>query len=87
MKYKHRIPIHPQHCLYALAPRQYGKVTQTPLPVDIFPKLSPKKIKEIQRILGSILYYARAVDITVLMVLSLITIKQPKGTSNTMEKA
>jgi hypothetical protein len=58
-----------------------------PLPINISPKLSPKEIKEIQRIIGSILYYACTVDITVLMALSSIAIEQTKGTTSTMEKA
>ena len=37
--------------------------------------------------IGSILYYACAVDITVLMALSSIAIKQSKGTKNTMAQA
>ena len=81
------MPTKSQHCPYAPAPKQYGAKAQAPLPVDISPKLSPKDIKEIQRVIGSILYYARAVDITVLMALSSIAIKQSKGTTNTMEKA
>ncbi len=44
------------------------------------------EIKEIQCIIGSILYYARAIDITVLMALSSIAIKQTKVTPNTMKK-
>jgi hypothetical protein len=85
-KYKHRIPAKPQHCPYAPAPKQYGAKAQAPLPVDISQKLSPDEIKEIQRVIESILYYAHAVDITVLMALSSITIKQSKGTSDTMAK-
>jgi hypothetical protein len=81
------MPTRPQHCPYAPAPKQYGKVAQTPLPVDIPPKLSPKEIKEIQCVISSILYYACAVDITVLMVLSSVAIEQSNGTTNTMEKA
>jgi hypothetical protein len=87
LKYKHRMPTKPQHCPYAPAPKQYGAKAQAPLPVDISPKLSPDEIKEIQRVIGSILYYARAVDIRVLMALSSIAIEQSKGTTNTMEKA
>jgi len=85
--YKHRMPTKPQHCPYAPAPKQYGAKAQAPLPVDISPTLSPEEIKEIQRVIGSILYYARAVDIMVLMALSSIAIKQSKCTTNTMEKA
>jgi hypothetical protein len=78
------MPAKSQHCPYAPAPKQYGSTAQFPLPVDISPQLSADKIKERQRVIGSILYYAHAVDITVLMALSLIAIKQSKGTTNTM---
>jgi hypothetical protein len=67
-KYKHCIPSKPQCCPYSPAPKQYGKQAQAPIPVDISPKLSPDDVKQIQQIVGSILYYAWAVDITVLMV-------------------
>ena len=87
LKYKHRMPTRPQHCPYSPAPKQYGAKVQAPLPVDISPKLSPEEIKEIQFIVGSILYYARAVNITVLMALSSIAIEQTKGTTSTMGKA
>jgi hypothetical protein len=86
-KYKHHMPAKPQHCPYAPAPKQYGAKAQAPLPINISQKRSPDEIKEIQRVIGSILYYAHAVDITVLMVLSSIAIEQSKGTTNTMAKA
>ncbi len=86
LKYKHWMPTCPQHCPYAPAPDQYGAAAQSPLPVNISPKLLPEEIKEIQRVIGRILYYARAVDVAVLMALSSITIKQSKGTTSTMEK-
>jgi hypothetical protein len=75
-KYKHKLPTKPRNCPYTPAPKQYGAKAHVPLPVDISPKLSDKEIKEIQQIIGSILYYARAVDITVLMALSTIASKQ-----------
>ena len=81
------MPKRQQHCRYSLAPKQYGAKAHTPLPVDISPKLSPEEIKEIQCVVGSILYYARAVNITVSMALSSIAIEQTKGTTSTMEKA
>jgi hypothetical protein len=86
-KYKHKMAKKPQHCPYTPAPKQYGADAQAPLPNDISPKLSANKIKENQRIIGSILYYARAVNSTVLMALSSIASKQTKGTTNTMDKA
>jgi hypothetical protein len=81
------MPSKPQHCPYAPAPKRYGAKAQALLPVNILPKLSPNKIKKIQRIIDSILYYAQAVDITILMALSSIAIEQSKGTTNTMHKA
>ncbi len=43
-------------------------------------------IKHVQRVIGSILYYARAVDLTVLMALSTIASEQAKGKESTMKK-
>ena len=43
-------------------------------------------IKHVQLIIRSILYYARAVDLTILMALSTIASKQAKGTHNNMMK-
>jgi hypothetical protein len=46
-----------------------------------------RKSREIQCVVGSILYYARTIEITVLIALSSINIKQTKGTTITMQKA
>ncbi len=86
-KYKHHISSKPQHCPYSPSPKQYGAKAQQPLPINISPKLSLEEIKEIQCIISCILYYARAINISVLMALSSIAIKQTKGTTSTMEKA
>ena len=51
---------------------------------DTSQKLSAKDVKRVQKIIGSILYYARAVDMTVLMALSLISIEQTIATEKTM---
>jgi hypothetical protein len=85
-KCKHRIPSKLQHCCYSQSPTQYGTKAQEPLPVNISPKLPPEEIKEIQHVIGSILSYACAVNITVLMAPSSIAIKK-KGTTSTIEKA
>jgi hypothetical protein len=85
-KYKHASPPKPQHCPYAPQPKQFGSEAQRPLPFNTSPLLSNANIKHVQRIIGSILYYARAVDLTVLMALSTIVSKQLKGTEHTMTK-
>jgi hypothetical protein len=56
------------------------------LPADDSLPLDKKGIKRVQQIVGSILYYAQAVDMTVLMALSKIVIKQMKATEKTMAK-
>jgi hypothetical protein len=85
-KYKHASPQKPQHCPYAPQPKQFGSKTQRPLPPNMSPFLSNADIKHIHRIIGSILYYARAVDLTMLMALSTIPSKQSRGTELTITK-
>jgi hypothetical protein len=85
-KYKHDTPTKPQHCPYSPQPKQFGSEAQRPIPQDTPPPLSKEDIKHIQRVIGSILYYARAVDLTVLMALSTIASEQAHGTENTMQK-
>jgi hypothetical protein len=85
-KYKHASPTRPQHCPYTPEPKRYGSDTQRPLPKDTSPPLSKEDIKHVQWVIGSILYYARAVNLRVLMALSTIASEQAKGTESTMEK-
>ena len=66
--------------------KQVGSKAQAHLPTDDSPKLDEKGIKHIQQIVGSILYYARAVDMTVLAGLSTIAIDQTKATERTMKR-
>jgi hypothetical protein len=86
LKYEH-IMQRVQHCPYATEPKKYDTKAQSPLPQDDTQKLTDKEIKQVQKIVGSILYYARAVDMTVLMALSSIASEQTKGTECTLEKA
>jgi hypothetical protein len=66
LKYEH-IMQQIQHCPCSPEPKRYGADAQSPFPQDISRKLNEKKLKQVQKIVGSILYYARAVDMTVLM--------------------
>ncbi len=75
-----------QTCPYTPAPKQFGSKAQRPLPVDDSSPLDKKGFKRVQQIVGSILYYAQAVDMTVLMALSTIAIKQTKATEKMMAK-
>jgi hypothetical protein len=85
-EYGHVIPSRLQMCPYSLEPKQFESKAQAPLPPNASPKLDDKGIKRIQQIAGSILYYARAVDMTVLSALSTIAINQTKAKKRTMER-
>ena len=56
------------------------------IPQDTSPPLSKEDMKYIQWVIGSILYYARAVDLAVLTALSTTASEQAHGTENIMWK-
>ncbi len=86
IKYGHVAPAKPQHCLYLPNAIQYGKDNQTPTPSDDSPLLDEVGKKHIQQIIGSFLYYARAVDPTIVMALSDLSSQQSAPTKNTMKQ-
>ena len=83
-EYKHLLPRRIQNCQYSPEPKRFGTQAQAPLAPDETPDLNAAGIKRIHKIVGSKLYYARAVNMTVLMVLSTITVEQMKATEQTM---
>ena len=85
-EYGHVVPNRIQSCPYAPEPKQFGATAQAPGPPRNTPKLNDAGIKRVKKIVGSILYYARAVDMTVLMALSYIAIDQTKATDRTLER-
>ncbi len=78
-KYQHPKPVSPQHAPYKVAPIQYGTRVQR-VEVNTTQPLSPKEIKCIQDIIDTLLYHARAVDQTLLAILSAIAACQSNGT-------
>jgi hypothetical protein len=83
-EYEHIMPKKIQMCPYLPEPKKFGTEAQAPLPNDSTPKLDKIGIKHVQKIVGSIFYYAQAVDMTVLIALSSIAVKQTKATEKTM---
>ena len=75
-----------QTCPYSPAPVTYGAKAQALLPADTSPKLNARGIKKVQKIVGSILYYARAVDMTVLMALIAIAVEKTTAKEKTMKR-
>jgi hypothetical protein len=71
-RYNHLPPLKFQHYLYTPNPITYGKDNQATTPSDTSPLLDVAGKKRIQQIVGSFLYYAHAVNPTILMALSAI---------------
>jgi hypothetical protein len=82
-EYVHIFPKRIQTCPYSPEPKTYGEKAQAPLPSEDSKPLDKKGILKIQKIVGSILYYAGAVDSTVLIGLSSIAAEQTKATEKT----
>jgi hypothetical protein len=83
-EYQHTLARRVQNCPYSPDPKQFGVDAQAPIEQDATATLDAKGIKRVQQIVGSILYYARAVDMTVLMALSSIAVEQMKATEKTL---
>jgi hypothetical protein len=84
-KYGHVAPLKLQHCPYLPNPIKYGKDNQAPSPLDDSPLLNEAGKKRVQQIVSSFLYYARAVDPTILVALSEISSLQVAPTENTIK--
>jgi hypothetical protein len=83
-KFRHDRPKRPQHSPFRAQERKYGKDAQKPLEPDTSPPVLDKERKlRIQQIVGALLYYARAVDMTILVALSAIASQQNAPTEQT----
>jgi hypothetical protein len=81
-KFQHDSPKHPQHTPSRYVTPVYGAKTQYATK-DETPPLTAQQCLSIQKVTGSVLYYARAVDPTVLMLLNDIATEQTKATEKT----
>jgi hypothetical protein len=81
-KFQHDAPKHPQHTPSKYVTSIYGSKTQDSTR-DETPLLSAKQCNTIQKITGSVLYYAMALDPTVRMPINDIFTEQTKATEKT----
>jgi hypothetical protein len=81
-KFQHDAPKHPQHTPFRYVTPVYGAKTQYATKDDI-PTLTAKLCLTIQKVTGFVLYYARAVEPTILMPLNDIATEQKKVTEKT----
>jgi hypothetical protein len=85
-RFKHEKPSKPQHQPYPHNPKQYGSKAQYTEEQDTSPLLNKEDKKFIQEVMGTFLFYARAVDTTMLTALSSLASEQAAPTVNTMKK-
>ena len=83
IKFLHKLPSKPEYAPYESAPIQYGQKIQYSDPPDTSEILPPDEINIVQQICGTFLYYAIAIDNTILPALSDISSQQSKATQNT----
>jgi hypothetical protein len=82
--FKHPPPTCPQHSPHAWQHPKYGCPTQYIPAPDTSPLLDAADTKHIQEVLKTLLYYAQAVDSTMLAAIGTHTAQQAKGTQHTM---
>jgi hypothetical protein len=81
-KFQHDAPNHPKHTPSKYFTPVYGATTQYATK-DQTPPITANQGLTIQKVTGSVLYYARTVDSTVLMPLNDIATEQTKATEKT----
>jgi hypothetical protein len=84
IRFKHRPAAKPQHQPHPHLPIKYGEKKQTSEPEDTSPKLNREETKFVQEVTGVFLFYARAVDSTMLVALSAIAAEQGSPTHQTL---
>jgi hypothetical protein len=86
LKFKHVAPSKKQNSPHPHTIPQYGAKTQYAESQDESPLLNKEDTKHVQAVMGTLLYYARAVDSTILTALSSLAREQAKPTQKTMKK-
>jgi len=75
-----------QYCPFEPKPIHYGKKSDEIVPEAESPPVGKDGEKYIRQVVGSFLYYARAVDMTILTALNDIAAEQAKPTQRTMQR-
>ena len=82
-KFQHPPPNKPQDSPYPATVKQYGVQVQLTDHIDTSARLPAHKIKRLQQIIGTFLFYSRAVDPTLLTALSELSSAQATATEAT----
>jgi hypothetical protein len=85
-KYQHAAPARPEHAPHTLNPPIYGAKTQYAEDETTSPALSNKDLHKLQQLTGTLLYYSRAVDPTLIMPINILASEQSRATELTADK-
>ena len=80
-EFDHLNPSRPQHAPHKAPPRFSNP--QKPIPFDKSPQLLKERTKRIQQIVVSLLYYGRAINLTIIKTLNTLVTQQYAPTENT----
>ena len=83
LRFGHKSPTRPQHSPHQWDRPIYGAPIQFTKPDSTAPLLLPPEITRVQQIVGTLLYYARAIDNTMLVALNSIASEQSTATTDT----
>jgi hypothetical protein len=82
-RFQHKPPRRPEHSPHAYTEPNYGAPVQYTEPFDESPPLNKIETKQLREIIGTLLYYGRAVDNTMLVALGSLAAAQEQGTQQT----
>jgi hypothetical protein len=82
-QFQHNKPRKPEHAPHKHVEPQYGAAIQYAEPTDTSPPLTAAGITLLQQVIGTFLYYARAIDITMMVALGTLGAAQAHGTEET----
>jgi hypothetical protein len=85
-KYQHPVPSRPEHAPHTWNPPIYGAKTQFVDDKTSSPVLSNKDVNKLQKLAGTLLYYARTVDPTLIMPINVLASEQSNATEVTADK-
>jgi hypothetical protein len=83
-RFNHAKPSRQQHSPHRWIAPQYGSKIQYPDEPDTSPPLGIAEHRRVQQVLGTLLYYSRAVDLTMLTAISTLATQQAQPTAQTM---
>jgi hypothetical protein len=85
-KYQCAAPTRPEHAPHTWNPPIYGSKTQYVEDETTSPALSVKDVNKLQQLTGTLLYYDRAVDPTLIMPINVLASKQSRATADKVIK-